>query len=153
MTIRLAGVQDIPAIQKVIQLLGYESVDKRINDKMQRIFADPEKYSVAVIEKENKITAFAQITFLTELPFGKTARINYYSPENILQNVPGIGPVLEAYFLQACENCEIVDLFFEKPEIDDQNYTLKNTYNTERSFRIIPLKDDGPLAEDAPPLS
>jgi hypothetical protein len=151
MTIRPARIQESPNLMEFLQQLGYVGLENFWEANTKEIFSDPARHLVLVIEDGGKMISWAQVIFSEDLIFHKIARINYFAPENLLPNVPGMNPKLIETFLIVTEDCTVVDVFFEKPGGTDHYCTIKNTTGFEWSYKSVdPNKDDS--SPDASPF-
>ncbi|BAP31178.1 uncharacterized protein CHSO_2141 [Chryseobacterium sp. StRB126] len=112
MNLRKMNEEDLEAVVKLLDQLGYPNTGEFLPLKMKNLLQDPDEYLTVAEDTEGNVVGFISIHIIPQIALrGDFARISYFSVDENYRS-SGIGKILEEYCEQVARkrNCDRIEL-------------------------------------------
>jgi GNAT superfamily N-acetyltransferase len=129
MSIRSAQLSDSPAIEQLLDQLGYTGTEGFLPRKLERMLADPDE-RLLVYETAAGVVAFISIHFIPQIAVaGDFARISYFSVGDSVRG-QGIGREMEEYVAMLAKErgCDRIEVHCHSRRVDAHRFYFRQGY-------------------------
>jgi len=137
MSIRLARPADGPAIESLLQQLGYSGTGGFLVQKLERMLDDPDE-RVLVYEAGGEAVAFVSLHFIPQLALaGDFARISYFAVDDRFRS-KGIGQQMEEYIVVLARerHCDRIEVHCHWQRGDAHRFYFRQGYEEAPKYLI-----------------
>jgi N-acetylglutamate synthase-like GNAT family acetyltransferase len=137
MSIRLAKPADAPAIEKLLQQLGYSGTGGFLSQKLERMLDDPDE-RVFVYEVDGGAVALVSLHFIPQLALaGDFARISYFAVDDRFRS-KGIGHQMEKYIVALARerHCDRIEVHCHWQRGDAHRFYFRQGYEEAPKYLI-----------------
>jgi GNAT superfamily N-acetyltransferase len=142
MSIRSARVSDSPAIERLLDQLGYTGTDRTLPQRLQRMLADPDE-RILVYETTAGVVAFISVHFIPQIGLaGDFARISYFSVDDSVRG-QGIGREMEEYVVMLAKErqCDRIEVHCHSRRADAHRFYFRQGYEEAPKYLVKRLSD------------
>jgi GNAT superfamily N-acetyltransferase len=129
MSIRSAQSSDGPAIEQLLDQLGYTGTSRFLPQKLARMLADPDE-RILVYETAAGVVAFVSVHFVPQIAVtGDFARISYFSVDDSVRG-QGIGREMEDYIVMLAEErgCDRIEVHCHERRVDAHRFYFRQGF-------------------------
>jgi GNAT superfamily N-acetyltransferase len=129
MSIRSARLSDSPAIEQLLDQLGYTGTEGFLPQKLARMLADPDE-RLLVYETTAGVVAFISVHFIPQIAVaGDFARISYFSVDDSVRG-QGIGREMEEYVVMLAKErqCDRIEVHCHTRRSDAHRFYFRQGY-------------------------
>jgi GNAT superfamily N-acetyltransferase len=129
MSIRSARLTDGPAIEQLLDQLGYTGTQGFLPQKLRRMLADPDE-RLLVYETTAGVVAFISVHFIPQIAVaGDFARISYFSVDDSVRG-QGIGREMEEYVVMLAKErqCDRIEVHCHTRRSDAHRFYFRQGY-------------------------
>lgn len=144
MSIRSARLNDGPAIEQLLDQLGYAGTGYFLPQKLGRMLADPDE-RVLVYETTAGVVAFISVHFIPQIAVaGDFARISYFSVADSVRG-QGIGREMEEYVVMLAKErgCDRIEVHCHSRRVDAHRFYSRQGYEESPKYLMKRLSDQG----------
>jgi GNAT superfamily N-acetyltransferase len=142
MSIRSARLSDGPAIEQLLDQLGYTGTEGFLPQKLVRMLADPDE-RLLVYEITAGVVAFISVHFIPQIAVaGDFARISYFSVDNSVRG-QGIGREMEEYIAMLAKErgCDRIEVHCHSRREDAHRFYFRQGYEDAPKYLVKRLRD------------
>jgi GNAT superfamily N-acetyltransferase len=129
MSIRSALLSDGPAIEQLLDELGYTGTGRFLPQKLLRMLTDPAE-RLLVYETTAGVVAFVSVHFIPQIAVaGDFARISYFSVADAVRG-QGIGREMEEYVVMLAKErgCDRIEVHCHTRRVDAHRFYFRQRY-------------------------
>lgn len=129
MSIRSARLSDGPAIEQLLDQLGYTGTEGFLPQKIHRMLADPDE-RLLVYETAAGVVAFISVHFIPQIAVaGDFARISYFSVDDSVRG-QGIGREMEEYVVMLAKErgCDRIEVHCHSRRVGAHRFYFRQGY-------------------------
>jgi GNAT superfamily N-acetyltransferase len=129
MSIRSAQSSDGPAIEQLLDQLGYTGTSQFLPQKLARMLTDPDERTL-VYETTAGVVAFVSVHFIPQIAVaGDFARISYFSVDDSVQG-QGIGREMEEYIVMLAKErgCDRIEVHCHERRVDAHRFYFRQGF-------------------------
>ena len=144
MSIRLARLSDSPAIEQLLDQLGYTGTGEFLPYKLRRMLADTDE-RVLVYETAAGVVAFISVHFIPQIAVaGDFARISYFSVADSVRG-QGIGQEMEEYVVMLAKErgCDRIEVHCHSRRTDAHRFYSRQGYEESPKYLMKRLTGRG----------
>jgi GNAT superfamily N-acetyltransferase len=144
MSIRLARLSDSPAIEQLLDQLGYTGTGEFLPYKLSRMLADTDE-RVLVYETAAGVVAFISVHFIPQIAVaGDFARISYFSVADSVRG-QGIGQEMEEYVVMLAKErgCDRIEVHCHSRRTDAHRFYSRQGYEESPKYLMKRLTGRG----------
>jgi GNAT superfamily N-acetyltransferase len=137
MSIRLAKPADAPAVENLLQQLGYSGTGGFLAQKLERMLDDPDE-RVFVYEVDGDAVALVSLHFIPQLALaGDFARISYFAVDDRFRS-KGIGQEMEEYIIALARerHCDRIEVHCHWQRGDAHRFYFRQGYEEAPKYLI-----------------
>jgi GNAT superfamily N-acetyltransferase len=137
MSIRLAKPADTPAIENLLQQLGYSGTSGFLAQRLERMLDDPDE-RVFVYEVDGDAVALVSLHFIPQLALaGDFARISYFAVDDRFRS-KGIGQEMEEYIVALAKerHCDRIEVHCHWQRGDAHRFYFRQGYEEAPKYLI-----------------
>jgi N-acetylglutamate synthase-like GNAT family acetyltransferase len=137
MSIRPARKADAPAIENLLQQLGYSGTGGFLVQKLERMLDDPDE-RVFVYEVDGDAVALVSLHFIPQLALaGDFARISYFAVDDRFHS-KGIGHQMEEYIVSLARerHCDRIEVHCHWQRGDAHRFYFRQGYEEAPKYLI-----------------
>ena len=141
MSIRPAQLSDGPAIEQLLDQLGYTGTEGFLPEKLRRMLADPDE-RLLVYETMAGVVAFISVHFIPQIAVaGDFARISYFSVDDSVRG-QGIGREMEEYVAMLAKErgCDRIEVHCHSRREDAHRFYFRQGYEEEPKYLMKRLR-------------
>ena len=142
MSIRSARPGDGPAIEQLLDQLGYAGTGYFLPQKLDRMLADPAE-RLLVYETTAGVVAFISVHFIPQIAVaGDFARISYFSVADSVRG-QGIGREMEEYVVMLAKErgCDRIEVHCHTRRADAHRFYFRQGYEESPKYLMKRLGD------------
>jgi GNAT superfamily N-acetyltransferase len=142
MSIRSARLTDGPAIEQLLDQLGYTGTQGFLPQKLRRMLADPDE-RLLVYETTAGVVAFISVHFIPQIAVaGDFARISYFSVDDSVRG-QGIGREMEEYVAMLAKErgCDRIEVHCHSRREDAHRFYFRQGYEEAPKYLVKRLRD------------
>jgi GNAT superfamily N-acetyltransferase len=145
MSIRSALLSDGPAIEQLLDQLGYTGTDRFLPQKLRQMLADSDE-RLLVYETTAAVVAFISVHFIPQIAVaGDFARISYFSVADSVRG-QGIGREMEEYAVMLAKErgCDRIEVHCHSRRVDAHRFYSRQGYEESPKYlmkRLAALPD------------
>jgi len=142
MSIRSARLSDGPAIEQLLDQLGYTGTEGFLPQKLRRILADPDE-RLLVYETAAGVVAFISVHFIPQIAVaGDFARISYFSVDDSVRG-QGTGREMEEYVAMLAQErgCDRIEVHCHSRREDAHRFYFRQGYEEAPKYLVKRLRD------------
>jgi len=142
MSIRSARLSDGPAIEQLLDQLGYTGTEGFLPQKLRRMLADPDE-RLLVYETAAGVVAFISVHFIPQIAVaGDFARISYFSVDDSVRG-QGTGREMEEYVAMLAQErgCDRIEVHCHSRREDAHRFYFRQGYEEAPKYLVKRLRD------------
>jgi GNAT superfamily N-acetyltransferase len=142
MSIRSAQAGDSPAIEQLLDQLGYTGTAGFLPKKLEGMLADPNE-RLLVYETTAGVVAFISVHFIPQIAVaGDFARISYFSVADSVRG-QGIGREMEEYAVMLAKErgCDRMEVHCHTRRVDAHRFYFRQGYEESPKYLMKRLND------------
>jgi len=142
MSIRAAQLDDSPAIERLLDQLGYTGTGHFLPQKLATMLADPDE-RVLVYETTAGVVAFVSVHFIPQIAVaGDFARISYFSVDDSVRG-QGIGGEMEEYVVMLAteRGCDRIEVHCHERRVDAHRFYFRQGFEESPKYLMKGLRD------------
>jgi GNAT superfamily N-acetyltransferase len=142
MSIRSVRLSDGPAIEQLLDQLGYTGREGFLPQKLQRMLADPGE-RLLVYETAAGVVAFISVHFIPQIAVaGDFARISYFSVDDSVRG-QGIGREMEEYIATLAKErgCDRIEVHCHSRRSDAHRFYFRQGYEEAPKYLVKRLRE------------
>jgi len=142
MSIRSARLSDGPAIEQLLDQLGYTGTGLFLPQKLVWMLADPDE-RILVYETTAGVVAFVSVHFIPQIAVaGDFARISYFSVDDSVRG-QGIGREMEEYVAMLAKErgCDRIEVHCHERRVDAHRFYFRQGYEEVPKYLMKRLRE------------
>lgn len=140
--IRLAHINDAPALSALLNQLGYAGTENFLPQKMQQMLQHPDE-QLLVAEEAGQVLAFISFHFIPQIALaGDFARISYFAVDATTRS-QGLGKMIEEYCTHLAQErgCDRIEVHCHTRRTDAHRFYFRQGYEESPKYLIKKLRD------------